>query len=719
MKDLTNIKEFQNGNRIFTILPEEMSTTPVSRKLCGNFIEVGFGYQVESMWTEMLFNRSFEKAVPIAKGTYDWFGGNDKGLGNNWTGEEWYHSAYQHNRWYAFPGKDRPESITGDASYLTPRTPGYGITLSQETGGIHGESCLIINNYDTRFAGIAQDGKFLRAGESYRFSGYFQKLAGESIQLEVCLYETANLDGELLLQVTLPEIAEEGTWLEVTLGPISYDGWATFALLVSGGSQILCDAFSLMPEHSAHGWRSDAVEAMKELHPSVLRFPGGNFGSFHNWMDAIGPKNTRRPEPSINWGDLNYNDVGTDEFLNLCEQVGAEPLLLVNMFHPSKEFYFLAFPEIKEWGGLQRHGYRLPHILDKEAGIETARKWVEYCNGSINTPMGKLRARNGHPEPYHVKYWEMDNETWRWFTKEEYAEYVRKYAETMRSVDPDIQIGICSYHAFSEPIAELLELYGDSINFIADRMCEPFNIKRKIEILQEYNRTHKHQIYYTDTEALQNRDPALAPFTRKFYADHEIDFCKSRRTWIYALTMAGNLLHYERYGGLVQFMCFNNLCNTSGQSCIEVSKQESILTASGLLLKWMSRTAAAWPLEIDGYEADSLKSVEIQASWNLDRTELVIDFVNKCDQNTRVTLDFSRLGRSFSRFRTVRLSADDGDIQETIQSHGNIREEVHCGSFIIDGSQTFEIPAFSYTETILSSKLTEERTETIFYEKYN
>lgn len=706
MKNLTNVEEFQNGNRIFPILPEEMAPSPVSCRLCGNFIEVGFGYQVESMWTEMLFNRSFEKAVPIAKGTYDWFGDNDKGLGNDWTGEEWYHSSYQHNRWYAFPGKDRPESITGDASYLTSRTPGYSVTLSQETGGIHGESCLVINNYDTRSAGVAQDGKYLRAGESYRFSGYFQKLAGESVQMKVCLYETANLEGEPVFQATLPQAAEEGRWLEVVLGPIPHDCWATFALLVSGGSQVLCDAFSFMPEHSAHGWRTDAVEAMKELHPSVLRFPGGNFGSFHNWMDAIGPKNTRRPEPSINWGELNYNDVGTDEFLNLCEQVGAKPLLLVNMFHPSKEYYFLAFPEMKEWGGLQRHGYRLTHILDKEAGIETARKWVEYCNGNINTPMGKLRARNGHPEPYHVKYWEMDNETWRWFTKEEYAEYVRKYAEAMRSVDPDIQIGICSYHAFSEPIGELLELCGDAINFIADRMCEPFNIKRKIKILQEYNRTHKHQIYYTDTEALQNRDPALAPFTRKFYADHGIDFCKSRRTWIYALTMAGNLLHYERYGGLVQFMCFNNLCNTSGQSCIEVSKQESILTASGLLLKWMSQTAAAWPLKIDGYDADSLKSVEIQASWNLDRTELVLDFVNKCDQDTRVTLNVTGLGRSFSRFRMLRLSADDGDIQETIHSHGNIREEVRYGSIRLEDIQTFEIPAFSFTETILSSNTT-------------
>ena len=70
-----------------------------------------------------VYNRSFEKVFPIAKGTYDWFGGNDKGLGNDWTKEEWYHSAYQHSRWYAFPGKDRPESITADATYLTEITP--------------------------------------------------------------------------------------------------------------------------------------------------------------------------------------------------------------------------------------------------------------------------------------------------------------------------------------------------------------------------------------------------------------------------------------------------------------------------------------------------------------------------------------------------------------------------------------------------------------------
>lgn len=702
MQNITNMEEFANGSKIFSVLPREYASTPASRMLCGNFIEVGFGYQVESMWTEMLFNRSFEKAVPIAKGTYDWFGGEGKGLGNDWTREEWYHSAYQHNRWYAFPGKDRPESITGDASYLTPRTPGYGVLLSQEPGGVHGKHCLIIDNYDERMAGVAQDGKYLRAGETYRFTGYFQKLAGDGVGLELRLYETASSDAEPLCQAALAEPEAEGGWREAILGPVKRDVWATFALVTSGKSRVLCDAFSLMPEHSSDGWRSDAVEAIRELHPSVLRFPGGNFGSFHNWMDAIGPKNTRKPEPSINWGDLNYNDVGTDEFLDLCEKVGAEPLLLVNMFHPFKQFYFQSFPEITQWGGLQRHGYNLTHVLNPKLGIETARKWVEYCNGSTQTPMGALRAQNGHPEPYHVTYWEMDNEGWRWFTKEEYAAYVRKYAEAMRTADPDIQIGICSYHAFSDVIEDLLELCGDCIDFIADRMCEPFNIKRKMAIVEQYNRTHPHPIYYTDTEALQNRDLTLAPFTRRYYADHDIDFCKSRRTWIYALTMAGNLLHYQRYGDLARFMCFNNLCNTSGQSCIEVSKEETILTASGILLKWMSRSPAAWPLQVEGYTPDSLKSVELQVSWDADRTRLIVDLVNKCDRDALITLDFSRLGRHFSSFQKLCLFASDGAVQETIRSHGNIREETRCGDISLDGPHTFEARSFSFTEIVLS-----------------
>ena len=696
----TNIQEFSCGKRIFHVTNETYASTPVSKLLCGNFIEVGFGYQVESMWTEMLFNRSFEKVFPIMKGTYDWFGGNDKGLPNDWQQEEWYHSSYQHSRWYAFPGIDRPECIVPDSSYLIERTHGFSLQLSLEKGGVHGSHYLLIDNYDDRWAGVAQNGKRIYCQQEYHFSGYFRSVSGHP-SAEIRMYETdkATTD-DPFVAIPIENISPDGTWVDLTFSSGAFDGWATFAVLIPGESQMMLDAFSLMPVQSVHGWRPDVVEALKELKPSVLRFPGGNFASLHCWMDAIGPRNSRKPEPSAIWGDLNYNDVGTDEFLRLCEEIHAEPMLLINMYHPRKQFYFQSFPEILQFGGLQRHGLNVTHVLDKEEGIEVARKWVEYCNGDINTPMGMLRAANGHPEPYHVKYWEMDNETWRWFTKEEYADYVKRYAAAMRSVDPTIQIGVISYHTFSDVIEDILDMCGDAVDFIADRMCEPYNIKRKISIVRKYNATHQHQIYYTDTEALQNRPLTLAPFTSEYYDKNNIDFCQSRRTWIYALTMAGNLMHYERYGELARFMCFNNLCNTSGQSCIEVSKEETILSAAGRRMKAFANTEAAWPLRIEGYEADSLKSIEMQVSWNLDRTKLVINLVNKCDEEAWITLDLSKLAIQGNSMKTFKL-VGDGAAQETIRNHGNIHESVTYRSIDTTLPYTFQASAFSFQEIVI------------------
>jgi hypothetical protein len=81
---LTNIGEFEGGKKIFKVTNREMVDTQVSDMLCSNFIEVGFGYQVEGMWSEMLFNRSFEKIAQLTPATYDWFGGKDV-IGDDWT----------------------------------------------------------------------------------------------------------------------------------------------------------------------------------------------------------------------------------------------------------------------------------------------------------------------------------------------------------------------------------------------------------------------------------------------------------------------------------------------------------------------------------------------------------------------------------------------------------------------------------------------------------
>ena len=700
---MTNAGEFENGKKVFRVTPEKYAETPVSPLLYSNFIEVGFGYQVEGMWSEMLFNRSFEKFFQITPATYDWFGG-DKVVGNNWTEQEWYHSGYDHNRWYACPAVDRPQCIAPDSRFLVEKAPFYSLTVEQVESGIHGSHCLQIHNFEEkRSCGVAQDGKLLKSGERYRFRGYLQSVGDGAVQAEIRFYATERIDFSAPIAVIpLGEILPEGRIYEAEYENIGFDGWATFSLFISAGGKVLADAFSLVPCNTVRGWRHDVIDGLKRVNPGVIRFPGGCFASLHDWHDGVGPMDARKPEPSYFWGDINYNDVGTDEFLQLCESIGAEAMLVVNMFHPKKQFLFSdtedGFPPA--W---QPHGFNLTHVTDIQAGIECARQWVEYCNGdAVSTEYGRLRAANGHPAPYQVKYWEMDNETYRWFGHEEYAKTIIEYSRAMKSVDPSIHIGVCSYHGNSSKIERIIEICGDHVEFLADRICEPDNIARKIGILREYNARHEHKLYYTDTEALQNRPGTLAPFTRQFYEQNGITIREARRTWIYGLTLVGNLMNYHRYGGEVQFMCFNNLCNTSGQSCIEVSKESVMLPICGLLYEHMSRSEAKWALKIEGYEAHSRKSVEVQASWNIDEKRLVVYLLNKCDEDARVSLDFSLLGRKFQCISWKKMSASGGRVQETMRSQGNIQVTHGYQAPSASCPDSFDIPAFSFTELVLS-----------------
>lgn len=702
---LTNVAEFENGKKVFRVTKEKINPTPVSDMLCGQFIEVGFGYQVEAMWSEMLFNRSFEKAYPITPATYDWFGGWDV-VGNDWKQQEWYHSGYDHPRWYACPALDRPESITPDCTFITEKAPFYSLTVQRvEEGAVHGKSCLSIHNFESeRMCGVAQGSKYLTAGRKYAFSGYLKNVGGTKVNAEIRFYPEGKNPFALEPIAVLPlgEITDEGKYYEVLFDNTEYTGWATFSMFITPG-RVLADAFSLMPTDTMKGWRNDVIAGLKRVKPSVIRFPGGCFASFHDWRDAIGPRNGRKPEDSYFWGDINYNDVGTDEFLQLCEELGCEAMLVVNFFHPTKRFLLKSQPVLMtEKNGVETpHGNDLPHITDIDAGIECARQWVEYCNGDVTTPMGALRAKNGHPKPYNVKYWEMDNETFRWFTKEDYAKTVIRYSEAMKSVDPSVQIGLCTYHDFRDVVPDMLAICGEAVDFLADRVCTPENIAKKIGVVKEYNATHEHQIYYTDTEALQNREPTLAPFTAEFYQKNGITHREARRTWIYGLTLIGNLLNYHRYGDIAHFMCFNNLCNTSGQSVIEVAKEDVILPICGLLYEKMVRSEAKWVLKIDGYEPDSLKSVEIQAAWNKDEDRLIVYMVNKCDEDVTVSLDFSELGREFTKASAMRMSAAGGRVQETIKSNGNIKTEYEYSAPSMKGPNTYSIPAFSFTEMVL------------------
>jgi len=169
---------------------------------------------------------------------------------------------------------------------------------------------------------------------------------------------------------------------------------------------------SLMPADNINGFRAEVIGALKQLHSGVYRWPGGNFVSGHEWRDAIGDPDKRPPIMDPVWHAVQPNDVGTDEFMTLCRLLDVEAYITVNA----------GFGDA--WSAAQL---------------------VEYVNGAETTPMGHLRAANGHPHPYYVKLWGIGNEPWgEWqlgFLP--VAQFELKYnlfAKAMRRVDPTIKL---------------------------------------------------------------------------------------------------------------------------------------------------------------------------------------------------------------------------------------------------------------------------------------
>jgi alpha-L-arabinofuranosidase len=194
-----------------------------------------------------------------------------------------------------------------------------------------------------------------------------------------------------------------GEWqrFKATLTPVETDEHATLTISFRGPGSIWIDQVSLMPTDTVFGWRKDVAEALKALNPGIIRFGGSTTEGF-DWKDTIGDPTRRVPFTTV-WGGLEPGNAGLEEFVNFCQWVGAEPLICI------------------------RFTGRTPQDAADE---------VEYFNGAPESPMGKLRAANGHPEPYHVKYWQIGNE----LGDEAYQAGIVAFCKSMKEVDLSIKL---------------------------------------------------------------------------------------------------------------------------------------------------------------------------------------------------------------------------------------------------------------------------------------
>lgn len=188
-----------------------------------------------------------------------------------------------------------------------------------------------------------------------------------------------------------------------------------FSLTAQQPGQFVVQHIFLQPSDNIHGSDPDIIRFLQDAHLPLLRWPGGNFVSSYHWRDGVGPVEQRPTKPNYAWGAIEPNLFGTDEFIEFCRAVGCEPMICIN-------------------GG------------DGTPG--EAAQWVEYCNGPARSPMGKLRAANGHPQPYGVKFWEVGNELWgrwqyNWTTPDGYVDRYQRFAPALLQADPRIKLLAC------------------------------------------------------------------------------------------------------------------------------------------------------------------------------------------------------------------------------------------------------------------------------------
>ncbi len=424
------------------------------------------------------------------------------------------------------------------------------------------QSQRIMNPWPGENCGIGQHELSLRAGETYEFRIVAKTDAPLTLRAELC-----SRFGER--SYAARDIAIDGNdWraYEVSLTCPCDDADADLRLSFARRASLCIGAVSLLPMDNFHGMRRDVIELMKQMNIKLIRWPGGNFAGEYNWADGLLPRDMRAPLQS--WLGIetqpftmgyDFHEINTDDFVALCREVGAEPFITINPCWNTPE--------------------------------ESA-AWVEYCNGDVSTPFGRLRAENGHPEKYGVRLWSLGNEFGYGHmegenTPEGYARLARTNAEKMLAVCPELTLCSSGPYPNAEWARRSAAKNSDIVPLVSQHFYAGAPMYRSVDALESDYEACVAQVSTLSDLIRQNR-AELPPSVAISMDEWNVWYAWNRSSNLTDGIFAAKTLHMLM--AEAQALNIAQACNFEAvnEGLIEVLPHEARLTAQGQVYALMS-----------------------------------------------------------------------------------------------------------------------------------
>ena len=386
---------------------------------------------------------------------------------------------------------------------------------------------------------------------------------------------------------------------------------------------------SLMPSDNVQGLRADTLALLKQLHGTVYRWPGGNFASGYDWRDGIGDRDRRPPRKNPAWTGVEHNDFGTDEFIAFCRMIDTEPMIAANT------------------------GF---------GDAYSAAQWVEYANRGADTIGGGWRVKNGHAQPYGVKFWCVGNEMfgpWQlgYMQMHHYTLKHNLFAEAMWQVDPSLSLtavgDLDQINKETDPeqvksgktcTRIMLEDCADHMSILSEHFYRgrlPWTKEGRVDVVTHVGELresirHKAEGHRALQASLPNLHGKLMPITMDEWNYWHREYVYGELGCVYELQdglgVAAGLHEYFRQSDLIKMAHYAQTVNVIG--AIKTTRTAAEMETTGLVLQMYREHYGQLPFVI----VQDFGSLDVAAALTTDKKTLTIGVVNPTTEEMEVKL---------------------------------------------------------------------------------